>query len=189
MKRLVFALLLSLASTCMAAEVTHYGDFVDDDLSHDFPLSTFNVSTGALATITNVADGTSAITVVLIGPGTAITTLDTIDLDVGVTGNHKITLDFSAATLAAGIYEARITDADATVGSLAVTNFPIFRFSVGQYSTAEEVAAATGDVDLDTGTLGEVVEFIKANMIRLNEIYNYRNADTDVEEPVQITEP
>jgi hypothetical protein len=158
MKRLVFALLLSLASTvCMAADVPHYGDFTDDDAVHDFPLSTFNVSTGALATVTNVADGTSAITVVHVDSATAITTLDTIDLDVGVTGNHVVTLDFSAATLSAGIYEARITDADATVGSLAVTNFPIFRFSVAQYTSSAGVESIV-DTRADTtdGLIGDV---------------------------------
>jgi hypothetical protein len=158
MTRLVFALLLSLASAvCMAADVPHYGDFTDDDAVHDFPLSTFNVSTGALATVTNVADGTSAITVVHVDSATAITTLDTIDLDVGVTGNHVVTLDFSAATLSAGIYEVRITDADATVGSLAVTNFPIFRFSVAQYTSSAGVESIV-DTRADTtdGLIGDV---------------------------------
>jgi hypothetical protein len=187
MKRLVLALLLSLVPTVsMAADVQHFGDFADDDAEHDFTIFTFNTSTGALATITNVSDGTSALTVKHSDSGTTYTSMDTIDVDAGLTGHQLVTLNFGAETLAAGQYIVYVSDADATVGSLAVTNFPIFRFSVGQYATAEEVAEATTDVDVGDGTLAEVVDFIKANMIRLGVPYDYLNTDSMATENVRV---
>jgi hypothetical protein len=184
MKRFLFALIL-FAVPSLALAQPNWNDYEDGTTIIRLvnTVGTDGVAeTIASEEVVAVLDGTTVVTA-------GITIDDDVSLDFGggaaaKVGLHKVTIVTTEAGWVDGDYE--LVYKAGTVDSVSVVPRVLATFSLGRNATAEEVAEATTEVDVGDGTLAEVVDFIKANMIRLGVAYDYLNTDSMATENVQI---